>query len=371
MPGQVISIIAVAQTPPPIHGQSIMSQLLLEGTYSKIRLHHVRMAFSNDIQEVGVFRWKKIIHLIEIFFQIIRLRFQTGASILYYPPASPNKVPFLRDCVLLIGTRWLFKKTVFHFHANGLCDFYPTLPVIFKRLFQWAYNCPSLSIAISKHGVRDGEFLKSKKTIVIPNGIPDACAFSKVSIDKPDKKPVILFCGMVSREKGVGILLKACVGLRDRGIPFYCRIAGHASSSAEQKSFEDFVQLHQLHNEVEFTGPLHGVDKWTAFAKADVFCFPTFYSAESFGLVAVEAMMCGLPVIATNWRGLPDIVVDGETGYLVPPQDPEATADRLQLLFENLSLRKRMGEAGRKRYEEHFTIDKFRHRMEEALSSLA
>lgn len=370
MSAQVLSIIAVVQTPPPIHGQSVMSQLLIEGSYSKIRLHHVRMAFSNDIQEVGVFRWKKIIHLMKIFFQIIRLRFQTGSSILYYPPASPNKVPFLRDCVLLIGTRWLFRRTVFHFHANGLCDFYPTLPVIFKRLFQWAYNCPTLSIAISQNGTRDGEFLKSKKTVVIPNGIPDARALPKVSIDKPDKKPVILFCGMVSREKGVGILLEASLLLRDRDVPFQCQVVGRAASVAEQKLFEDFLQLHQLDREVQLTGSLHGAEKWNAFARADVFCFPTFYSAEAHPLVAIEAMMCNLPVVASHWRGLPDIVVDGETGYLVPPHDAEATADRLQLLLENRSLRDHMGQAGRKRYEEHFTIDKFRNSMESALASV-
>jgi hypothetical protein len=112
MARQVISIIAVAQTPPPFHGQAVMNQLLLEGDYSKVQFHHVRMAFSDDIQEVGVFRWKKIFHLVVVYFGIVVALFRTGAQVLYYPPASPNMVPFLRDCVLLIGTRWLFQKTV-------------------------------------------------------------------------------------------------------------------------------------------------------------------------------------------------------------------------------------------------------------------
>lgn len=89
--------------------------VILDEEYSKIQLHHIRMAFSDNIQEVGAFRWKKIFHLFQIFFQIVVVRFQTGAQILYYPPASPNMVPFLRDCVLLFGTRWLFRKTVFTF----------------------------------------------------------------------------------------------------------------------------------------------------------------------------------------------------------------------------------------------------------------
>ena len=86
--------------------------------------------------------------------------------------------------------------------------------------------------------------------------------------------------------------------------------------------------------------------------------------------VAVEAMMFGLPVVATNWRGLPDIVSDGETGFLVPPKDSTAIANRLNLLIENPDLRAKLGTAGRRRYEEKFTIEKFRCRMEEILSSL-
>lgn len=371
MPDQVISIIAVAQTPPPFHGQSVMNQLLLEGSYSKIRFHHVRMAYSDDIQEVGVFRWKKIFHLVGVFFGILVARFQTGAQVLYYPPASPNMVPFLRDCVLLIGTRWLFKKTVFHFHANGLADLNVRLPWLLRKVFWLAYGNPALSVVISTYGRKDGEFLKSKHIALIPNGIPEPQFINPPNCSATHDVPEILFCGMVSKEKGVGILLEACATLKQRGISFRCKIVGKAASKVEEKIFTENIQHHQLEDIVEVTGPLYNDKKWNAFASAEIFCFPTYYSAESFGLVAVEAMMCGLPVVASNWRGLPDIVVDGETGYLVPPHDAEATANRLQILLENPSLRERMGRAGRERYEKHFTAEKFRNRMEEALSSVA
>jgi glycosyltransferase involved in cell wall biosynthesis len=86
--------------------------------------------------------------------------------------------------------------------------------------------------------------------------------------------------------------------------------------------------------------------------------------------MAVEAMMFGLPVVATDWRGLPDIVVDGETGFLVPPKIAQSIAERLERLILDPDLRAAMGAAGRRRYEERFTINKFRNRMEEALSSV-
>jgi len=363
-------IIAVAQTPPPFHGQSVMNQFLLEGDYSKIRFYHVRMAFSDDIQEVGVFRWKKIFHLVAVYFGIVLARFRTGAQVLYYPPASPNMVPFLRDCVLLLGTRWLFKKTVFHFHASGLKGFYERLPWPLQKVFRWAYGRPDLSISISSFAKADAEFSDSQVISVIPNGIPEPDIVKKLHRLSAQDAPEILFCGMVSKEKGVAILLEACAYLKTKGIHFRCTIVGRAVSEADQKFFTEFIQSNQMEDIVQLTGPLHGDEKWKAYSRADVFCFPTFYSAETFPLVAIEAMMLDLPVVATNWRGLPDIVVDGETGFLVPPKDAKSIAERLEILISDTDLRRTMGAAGRRRYEQNFTVGKFRNSMEFALASV-
>ena len=363
-------IIAVAQTPPPFHGQAVMNQLLLEGDYSKVQFHHVRMAFSDDIQEVGVFRWKKIFHLVAVFFGIVGARFRTGAQVLYYPPASPNMVPFLRDCVLLIGTRWLFKKTVFHFHASGLKGFHERLPWPLQKVFRWAYGRPDLSISISSFAKADAEFFDSQVISVIPNGIPEPDIVKKLHRSLAQNALEILFCGMVSKEKGIAILLEACAHLKAKGVHFRFKIVGRAVSEADQKFFTEFIQSNQMEDIVQLTGPLHGDEKWKAYSCADLFCFPTFYSAETFPVVAIEAMMFGLPVVATNWRGLPDIVVDGKTGYLVSPKDSKAIAERLERLILNPDLRRTMGAAGRQRYEENFTVEKFRNSMESALASV-
>lgn len=370
MAKQVISIIAVAQTPPPFHGQAVMNQLLLEGDYSKVKFHHVRMAFSFDIQEVGVFRWKKIFHLVAVFFAIVAARFRTGAQVLYYPPASPNMVPFLRDCVLLIGTRWLFKKTVFHFHASGLKEFYERLPWPLQKAFRLVYARPDLSISISSFAKADAEFFDSQNISIIPNGIPEPDIVKKLHCSSAQHAPEILFCGMVSKEKGVGILLEACAHLKAKGVHFNCKIVGRTVSESDQTFFNEFIQSNRMEGTAQLTGPLYGDEKWMEYARADLFCFPTFYSAETSPVVAIEAMMFGLPVVATDWRGLPDIVVDGETGYLVPPKDAQSIAERLEILILDPDLRAAMGAAGRRRYEEKFTVDKFRNRMEEALSSV-
>jgi glycosyltransferase involved in cell wall biosynthesis len=66
---------------------------------------------------------------------------------------------------------------------------------------------------------------------------------------------------------------------------------------------------------LNFAGRKVGIEKWTAYRCADIFCFPTYYGPETFGNVLLEAMMFELPTVSTRWRAIPDIVVEGETGF--------------------------------------------------------
>jgi glycosyltransferase involved in cell wall biosynthesis len=364
----VREIIMVGQTPPPVHGQSVMNKYLLDGIYRRIRLHHVRLAFSTTIEEVGGFRFRKLMHLTAVLLRIVRLRARHAGAILYFAPAGPRIVPFLRDCLLLIPVRWMFAKTAFHFHASGLSGFRATLPGILRPFFDAAYGRPDLAISISSSGRVDGDSLGARETVVIPNGIPDETKRIPFTQRGKIARPRILFVGMVSAEKGVETLLEACVLLRERGCDFHCDIVGNGPSEMEIHRFRTIIRERGLSGMVTLDGPLHGMNKWKTYASADIFCFPTHYSAESFGLVAVEAMMFGLPVVATHWRGLPDIVADGETGFLVPVKDPALLAERLARLLADPALRVRMGEEGRRRYERLFTVKRFREMMEKALS---
>lgn len=121
---------------------------------------------------------------------------------------------------------------------------------------------------------------------------------------------------------------------------------------------------------VEYLGKRYGEEKNAVFARSDIFCFPTFYHNETFGLVNLEAMQWGLPVVATPEGGIPDVVLDGETGFLVPQRNAEALADSLEVLLSDPELRFRMGKAGRRHYEANFTQSHFEERMRVILSEV-
>jgi glycosyltransferase involved in cell wall biosynthesis len=121
---------------------------------------------------------------------------------------------------------------------------------------------------------------------------------------------------------------------------------------------------------VHFPGMLSGAAKAQAFRDADLFCFPSHYFAESFGVVLIEAMSFGLPIVTTNWRGIPDVVGGSGGALIVEPQMPHLVAEGLQVLLRDNGLRTIMGRRNRAWFSAHYTLDKYRARMEKALSEV-
>jgi len=113
----------------------------------------------------------------------------------------------------------------------------------------------------------------------------------------------------------------------------------------------------------------YGEEKLPFFQQADVFVFPTFYSNECFPLVLLEAMEQGLPCISTNEGGIAAIVDEGETGFLVPCREVAPLAERISILLKDEALRKRFGEAGRIKFEEEYTLQRFEENIKRCLEA--
>jgi glycosyltransferase involved in cell wall biosynthesis len=371
-----LKVLVVGQTPPPYHGQAIMIERLLKGEFAHVELRHVRMTFSNSIGEVGRFRFAKVLHLASVILQIVWQRIVHGTTVLYYPPAGPNRIPLYRDLAILCCTRWMFRRTVFHIHATGVSELYPKLSPFVRFLFRRAlFNADSV-IRIAHGGPNDAVLLKPRFDYVIPNGIDDDGAhFRQSALARgPEKEfaPLrILFVGFLRESKGVLDLIEACGMLKDRGAPFQLAIMGQFQSPEFEAALQVRIKQLEIGPQIEFLGLLTGDAKWQAYAQADVLCFPTFYESETFPTVLLEGMSFGLPVVATRWRGIPEIVDDGVTGFLVEPRDINAIADRLTELQVSSELQWRLGAAARKKFVEQFTVERFWNRMESAFVEVA
>lgn len=366
-----LRILVVGQTPPPFGGQAIMIARLLEMRSDRLQLHHVRLAFSEDMESVGKFTLVKVWSLFTTILRIWWARVRYKTHVLYYPPSGPNMVPVLRDIVLLCSTRWLFRKVVFHFHAGGVSGFEERLPAVLRPFFRRAYRRPSLSIRTAPQNPDDGRMFNTQRDVVIPNGMEDMRGLVEERNALPGEPLVILFTGVLIRTKGVKVLLEAFAQFIEKGIDARLQLMGRWGDNEFERECMSYVKERRIGPRVEFLGVKRDLEKLLHFASCDVFCFPSFFEAESFGLVLAEAMQFAKPTVSTQWRGIPSVVAEGRSGFLVPIGDAAAIADKLLLLARNPELRRAMGEEGRRIFEQRFTLEAFHRSMERELVGLS
>ena len=167
--------------------------------------------------------------------------------------------------------------------------------------------------------------------------------------------PTVAYVGRLVPRKGVDTLVEA-FALLPRHLDARLVIVGGepgAEGSAEVARLSALARKLKVTKRVTFTGSRPQQDLYRYYGAADAAVTVPHY--EPFGMTPLEAMACGVPVVGSRVGGIKTSVVDGETGYLVPPKDPKALADRLLRLLSDGALRDRMGRAGRRRVEEHYT----------------
>ncbi len=213
-----------------------------------------------------------------------------------------------------------------------------------------------------------------RKLDIIPPGV-DPTHFYPIPADeakvfvglKPDDR-MVLFVGRIEPLKGVDTLIQAmsCLKIKDAKRPVHLAIIGGEPSASPQEMSAEMARLQKLCDDlavdqtVVFLGK-RGQDTLPYYySAAEVVVMPSHY--ESFGMVALEAMACGTPVIASEVGGLGFLVQDGETGFTVPDGDPEVLCDRLSLLLGDPDLKLRMGRRGAE-YAQDYSWDKIASRI--------
>lgn len=364
--GKRLRVLIVGQIPPPTHGQALMILALLQAEMPGVERFHVRLAYSDDIHEVGRFRPRKLLRLFTTVARILVAIARYRPHVVCYPPSGPTWVGVLRDMITLICIRPFCRALVFHFHASGLSELWPNrIPRSLRGPFRRAFFAADAAVMVSEATPPDGQVLQARRTFYVPYGVSDV-AGSRAARAKD--VPRILFVGALLESKGPLVLTEACLMLWRKGLTFELHLMGGAREGIDQAILR---MASPFERQVRVLGMLTGPEKWRQFEEADVFSLPSYYESEALPVVCLEAMMWSLPIVATDWRGIQDVVIDGETGFLVPPKDPQALADRLELLLEDADLRHKLGAGGRQRYQDEYTIERYRMRMREVFFEVA
>ncbi len=163
---------------------------------------------------------------------------------------------------------------------------------------------------------------------------------------------VVLFVGALDRAhyfKGIGILLQALARMPDKGIRLLVVGEGNLRSTYQQQA----IGL-ALGDRVIFCGRVSDEELPAHYALCDLLVLPSTTMGEAFGVVLLEAMACGKPVMASNLPGVRSVVDDGEDGLLVRPGDVDDLAEKIQMLLDDPQRRWEIGERGRAKVEERY-----------------
>jgi colanic acid/amylovoran biosynthesis glycosyltransferase len=188
------------------------------------------------------------------------------------------------------------------------------------------------------------------------NGL-DLAEFSRTEFSSTP--PLIIAVGRLIAKKGFGDLIRACALLAERGGSFQCEIIGEGPLEDELRQQ---MQRFGLQRWVTLAGAKPQSQLRQRLAAANVFVLPSVIDPnggrDNLPTVIMEAMATGLPVVSTNVGGIPEMVIENETGFLVPPGDLVAMADAIEKLINDHSLAKRFGECGYERAQRLFSIEK-------------
>src|SRR5262249_40705799 len=206
------------------------------------------------------------------------------------------------------------------------------------------FNQLSARIAVSEAAAWTGKRWFGGNYTIVPNGV-DVDAAPKGPKAESDELR-LLFVGRAEERKGLPVLLSAFQALVEH-VPSRLTVGGPAPEDLSRLIADTDVLSH-----IDVLGKVSDSVLWRELGKADLLCAPSL-TGESFGMVLTEAFAAGTPVIASKIAGYSDVVTDGVDGVLVPPADPQALAEELQLLAHEPDRMAAMGEAGRRSAERY------------------
>ena len=342
----------------------------------KVRIKRFRYAWPEQAEDIvygggGIFKIKKtpayalklLGFVVSEFYNILTLSLSKKTDVINAHWIIPQG--FLAVCSKFVTG----KKVVISVHGSDILGLKGSLMTKVKRFVLKHADYVVANSSATLNACR--EVYPNVKAEIIPMGID-------LDYFKPGKKPAdlvktyqledtftMLFLGRLTEVKGVIYLLEAAHLLKKDGVAFKLLIAGEGP---EQESLQAYVKEHGLEENVQFLGWIDNTKTVQYYHLADVFVGPSLH--EALGLVFVEAQASGVPVVASNEGGIPDIIADGETGLLVEKKSGRQLYAALKRLHDDPKLRRSMAAKAPKQIASHYSWENVAKKYADVLSRI-
>jgi len=353
-----VKLLIFAHTPPPLHGQSYMVQQLLAGLRRRVEagnafpvrsIVHVNARVSSHAGQIGKMSPLKFFLLLKYCVVAIWQRLKGSTDTLYYVPAPAKRSALYRDWTDMLFCRPFYPTVLLHWHGVGLGEW---LDREAKGWEKWItlllLGGADLSIVLSDFARADAARVQPVSIAVVPNGIPDPCpdfestilprrrqrqaARAPLRSGSPSAPLRALFLASCTREKGLFVSVEAIalVASQHPALGIHLTVAGGFVTETEQREFHAYLDSRRLREVVSYAGFVADAEKTLLLSESDILLFPSVYAHEGQPVSIIEALASGLPVIATRWRGIPELL-EGTDAQLIEGQDPVALAGAIRL----------------------------------------
>ena len=360
-----IKIIVVGQIPPPFHGSNVMALNMVEclKKNSVINAYFIDKKFSRTISQIGKFNFNKLIRIFFLVFEIIYaiIKFKPSFCIFFLAVGKPA---FFLDTIYLKIFKLFNIPYVLRFGGKGY-SLLEKKGAFWKFLVKDALSNALGGIIVGNKMRYDvNAYISNSRLILVPNCADQPLLSNEI---KNNKKIQVLFLSNLIPSKGVMEVIKAArIVLKSKKVYFV--IAGANSSKEFRNEIEDYLIKHEMKEFFYFPGPVSGKIKAEILQKSDIFVFPTYYEFETFGIVNVEAMSYGLPVISSCEGAISEVVIDNKSGFLIDPISPELLSKKILLLAEDKELREKFGRYGNFLFNQKYTKEAHKNYLENAIN---
>jgi glycosyltransferase involved in cell wall biosynthesis len=347
-PSERTPLIVVGPVPPPVHGVTVSTTLVLGNPLLQERfaLRHVDTSDHRDAENIDRWDFENVRSGIAATLRM--LRHTRGRKGIVYLPLSGGTPGLMRDSLLIFAARLRRWPVTGHLRGGEFHHYFWALPkpiawyvrLVLMRLTSIAAMGESLTHMF------DG-IVPANRIAVITNGTPDA---GPPSTDR-DLETVLFLSGL-RRRKGVYEALEAARIVLEQRPTARFLFAGWFQDEQVEKELRAIAA--PLGDAVEFTGEADPEQKDALMRRASVLLFPPV-ETEGHPRVVLEGIAAGLPIVTTDQGAIKETVVDGESAFVLDTADPHQIADRILLLLGDPALRERMGAAARARFESEFT----------------
>jgi len=345
-------ILILGKLPPPLMGPAIATQIILNSKLKEeFQLVHLDTRMNKEVATMGRWSFSKMIRSIAIYFEFISLVREHQPDVVLVP-ISQTTMGFLKDAPFIWLGKFLGKKVLIQLRGSNFKNWLNSAAGLVNRFVKITLKkCVGVIVLGNnlKHLFYD--YFDEEQIYVVPNG-------ANYQLEKREEKELmLLYLANFLPTKSFDDVLKATVILKEKGITnFKLKAAGAWDNESFKTTCLALIKKHQLIN-VELLPPQSGKEKMQLFADAAIFVFcPKM--PEGHPWVIVEAMANGLPIIATDQGAIIESVKEGGNGFIVPPEQPAAIAEKLEQLLNDEELRKQMVTKSSEYYQSNFTEEK-------------